>query len=120
MVVIKRKKRIGKVKIIIILGVLLFIFLYNYYASTTYFGTIEIRELKQDNNEYVVVVEGYFGVKESNFNEKDTFSIVENEEYREGNITEIWNDLSEDKSVFVRLKVYENRNDFTLERIYLD
>lgn len=123
MVAIKEKGRIGKGKITIILVVLflfVFLFLFNYYASISYFGTIEIRELKQENNEYVVAVEGDFGVKESNFNEKDTFNIVENEEYREGNIIEIWNDLSEDKSFHVLLKAYENRNDFTLERIYLD
>lgn len=27
-------------------------------ASTFYYGTIDIRELEQDNNEYVVTVEG--------------------------------------------------------------
>lgn len=122
MVANKRKRRIGKGKIIIIFGVLLlsFIFLFNYYASTSYYGTIEIRELKQDNNEYVVAVEGDFGVKKANFNEKETFNIVENEEFRVGNITEIWNDLSEGKSFHVLLKAYDNRNEFTLERIYLD
>ncbi|MFS0674914.1 hypothetical protein [Ornithinibacillus sp. 179-J 7C1 HS] len=122
MVANKRKRRIGKGKIIIIFGVLLlsFIFLFNYYASTSYYGTIEIRELKQDNNEYVVAVEGDFGVKKANFNEKETFNIVENEEFRVGNITEIWNDLSEGKLFQVLLKAYDNRNEFTLERIYLD
>lgn len=119
---VDKRIRIGKGKIIIILGVLLviFIFLYNYYASITYYGTIEIRELDQVNNEYVVSVEGDFGVKSSNFKEKDTFNIVENEKSKEGNINDIWEDLSEDESFHVLLKAYENRNDFTLKRIYLD
>ncbi|MEK4129665.1 hypothetical protein NYE67_08270 [Solibacillus sp. FSL W8-0474] len=115
----KRRKIIGKGKIIIILSVLLFIFLYYYYVSIIYFGTIEIRELKQDNNDFVVVVEGDFGVKEAILNEKDSFNIIENEQRREGNIAEIWNDLSEE-DYFMRIKVYKNRNGFTLEEIYLD
>lgn len=120
--VVNKRNRIGKGKIIIILGVLLliFIFLYNYYASITYYGTIEIRELEQENNEYIVAVEGDFGVKRSNFNDKDTFNIVEDEKSKEGNIDEIWEDLSEGESFHVLLKAYENRNDFTLIRIYLD
>ena len=120
----KRKRRIGKGKIIIFVGVLLpfFIFLFNYYASSTYYGIIEIIELKRDNNEYVVVIEGDFGVEKSIFNEKDTFKIIENdnEDIRVGNITEIWNDLSENKSFHVLIEAYENRNDFVLVSIYLD
>lgn len=120
----KRKIKIGKWKIIILLGVLLTfsVLLFNYYASITYYGMIEVKELKKDNNEYVVVVEGDFGVKKSVFNEKDTFKIIENnnEDIREGNITQIWNDLSEDKTFHVLLEAYENRNDFVLASIYLD
>jgi len=115
----KSKKRIGIT--IVILGLLLTsIFLFNYYASISYYGTVEIRDVQQDNNEYVVVVEGDFGVREAHFNEKDTFRIFENEEYRDGNITDIWNHLSEDQSFHVLLEAYENRDEFFLERIYLD
>lgn len=113
----------GKREITIILGVLflfVLLFLTNYYASTTHFGTIEIRELEQNNDAYTVVVEGDFGVKKTEFNEKDTFNIVENEVSIEGNMADIWSDLSEDKSFHVLLTTYENREVFTLERIYLD
>lgn len=122
MVANEEKKRYGKGKTIIIFGVLLvlLIFLYNYNASISYYGTIEIRELKHDNDEYIVVVEGDFGVKESSFKERDSFTIRENEESREGNITDIWDYLLEGKSFHVLLEAYENRDEFSLERIYLD
>lgn len=117
----KKSRGISKKKISIISGFLLFlILLFIYNASITYYGTIEIRELNQSNNEYIVVVEGDFGVKKSKFNESDTFNIVENEESRVGNIIEVWNYLSENKSFHVLLKAYDIRNKFELERIYID
>ena len=114
-----KKRKISKKKITFFSCFLLLIFLYIYNVSITYYGTVEIREMKQNNNEYIVVVEGDFGVKKSSFNERDTFNIVENKESRVGNITDIWNKLSESESFHVRLKAYDNRNKFVLERIYI-
>jgi len=73
------------VKVVVILGfLLLLIFTFVYNTSITYYGTIGIRELQQNNNEYLVVVEGDFGVRKSNFNDNDTFGIAEYEDSRMG------------------------------------
>jgi len=119
----KSNRKIGKGKVAIIAGLLLlfiFLFQYMYNPSTAYYGTVTISELKEVNNEYYVVVEGDFGLKISTFNEEDTFDIRENEERREGNMTDIWSDLSEDESFHVLLEADENRHTFHLETIYLD
>ncbi|MYL73161.1 hypothetical protein GLW00_20375 [Halobacillus litoralis] len=118
----KKSKGINKRKIVLIGFILLstFIFLYKYNVKTSYFGVIEVKDLKQVNNEYIVTVEGDFGEKKSVFDQDDYFRIVEDEETREGNITEIWNRLSENKSFHVVLNSYDNRNQFKLEKIYID
>ncbi|WP_117161138.1 hypothetical protein [Paraliobacillus sp. X-1268] len=114
------KSKIRVISALLLLSIFLFVYFFNYNASTTYYETIEIRELNEDNNQYVVVLEGGFGVKKSNFTEYNTFNIIENEESRVGNINEIWNELSENESYFVLLKAYNNRNKFELESIYID
>lgn len=118
----KKSRGINKKKITVLgfLLLLTFIFLFIYNASTTYFGFIEIRELEQVNNEFIVIVEGDFGVEKSIFNQNDYFRIVENGESREGHIAEIWDNLSENEAFHVLLKSYDNRNKFDLERIYID
>ncbi|WP_117170258.1 hypothetical protein [Paraliobacillus sediminis] len=114
------KSKITVISALLLLSVFLFVYFFIYNASTTYYGTIEIRKLNEDDNQYVVVLEGGFGVKKSNFTKYNTFNIIENEESRVGNINEIWNELSENESYFVLLKAYNNRNIFELESIYID
>ncbi|WP_099157091.1 hypothetical protein [Virgibacillus ndiopensis] len=93
---------------------------YNYNKSTSYFGFVEVGELGHIDNEFIVTVEGNFGIKTSVFDENEFFTIFENEEPRDGNITMIWNYLSEGKTFYVLLKSYDNRSQFDLERIYID
>mgnify|MGYP005834041007 CR=1 FL=1 len=119
----KKSKGINNKRKIALVGFILlstFIFLYKYNVKTFYFGVIEVKDLKQVNNDYIVTVEGDFGEKKSVFDQDDYFRIVEDEETREGNITEIWNRLSENKSFHVVLNSYDNRNQFILEKIYID
>ena len=119
----KKSKGINNKRKIALVGFILlstFIFLYKYNVKTFYFGVIEVKDLKQVNNDYIVTVEGDFGEKKSVFDQDDYFRIVEDEETREGNITEIWNKLSENKSFHVVLNSYDNRNQFILEKIYID
>ncbi|SDP81740.1 hypothetical protein [Halobacillus aidingensis] len=118
----KKSKGINKRKIALVGFILLstVIFLYKYNVKTSYFGVIEVKDLKQVNKEYIVTVEGDFGEKKSVFNQDDYLQIVEDEETREGNITEIWNRLSENKSFHVLLNSYDNRNQFKLEKVYID
>lgn len=40
---------------------------YNYNKLTSYFGFVEIRELGHMDNEFIVTIEGNFGVKTSVF-----------------------------------------------------
>ena len=109
-------------KNIAILGVILItIIVYLYYnSSITYFGFVEIRELKQHKNELTVTFEGDFGVRTSSFNIDDYFTIFEDEKPKEGNAADIWDHLSEGESFHVLLKVYNNRNQFDLKKIYID
>lgn len=117
------KNRVVNKRALTIFAVLLliaFILFYRYNASTSYFGLVEIRELQQNHNEFLIVVESDVGVKTSTFQQNDDINIVENEESREGIITEVWDDLSENEAYHVLMKSYNNRDDFDLESIYID
>ncbi|SFL61910.1 hypothetical protein SAMN04487943_102482 [Gracilibacillus orientalis] len=117
------KRNLVNKKSIFTLGLVLVtitIFLYKYYESISYFGFVEVRDLKYFNNEFTVTFEGDFGVKTSVFAENDYFNIIENDKARESNIAEIWDYLSEGESLHVLVEAYSNRSQFDLEKIYID
>src|SRR5699024_2753068 len=119
---VKNKEIITK-KYKIILGAILavcLIFYINYNKWISYFGFVDIRELKHVDDQYTVTVEADFGVKTSVVKESDTFTVYENERPTEGNITMIWDRLDEGETYHVSMKTYEKRDNFELKSIYMD
>ena len=117
----RREQKMNRRYIVIGLAVLLIVILGSFYDPFHHFyGYVEVTELEQEDNEYIMEISGEFGKRKAALTENDLFNVVEDDEHREDNISSIWSHLSKGETYQMIVKVHEKKKPFLLKRIYLD